>query len=96
MLMQSFGAGYFRRFCFVCISSLGIVIPGSVLGGFFGNVLWDYVVMALQTSAESAVALQIQPGVLTQLALTQMLLAVIATVIVSIFIAVPRGMSSRR
>ena len=96
MLMQSFGAGYFRRFWFVCICSLGIVIPGSVLGGFFGNVLWDYVVMALQTSAESAVALQIQPGVLTQLALTQMLLAVIATVIVSIFVAVPRGMSSRR
>lgn len=96
MLMQSFGAGYFRRFWFACISSLGIVIPGSVLGGFFGNVLWDYVVMALQTSAESAVALQIQPGVLTQLALTQMLLAVIATVIVSVFVAVPRGMSSRR
>lgn len=96
MLMQSFGAGFFRRFWFVCICSLGIVIPGSVLGGFFGNVLWDYVVMALQTSAESAVALQIQPGVLTQLALTQMLLAVIATVIVSVFVAVPRGMSSRR
>lgn len=95
-LMQSFGANFPSRFRFVCISSLGIVIPGSIMGGALGNLLWNYVVAALQTTAESAVALQIQPGVLAMLALVQMVFAVTATVIVSCLVAASKGLLSRR
>ena len=95
-LMQSFGANFPSRFRFVCISSLGIVIPGSIMGGALGNLLWNYVVAALQTTAEFAVALQIQPGVLAMLALVHMVFAVTATVIVSCLIAASKGLLSRR
>lgn len=95
-LMQSFGANFPSRFRFVIISSLGIVIPGSIMGGILGNLLWNNVVAALQATAESAVVLQIQPGVLAMLALAQMAFAATATWIISSFVAVARGMSSRR
>ena len=95
-LMQSFGANFPSRFRFVCISSLGIVIPGSIMGGALGNLLWNYVITALQTTAESAVVLQIQPGVLAMLALVQMAFAVTATVIVSCLVAASKGLLSRR
>lgn len=94
--MQSFGANIFRRFGYVLASSLAIVIPASVLGGWIGTALWDRLVLSLQTTAESAVALQIEPGTLTQVAAAQLILAIVLTVFVAIFIAVPRGMSRRK
>ena len=81
---------------FVYISSLGIVIPGSIMGGALGNLLWNYVITALQTTAESAVVLQIQPGVLAMLSLAQLVLAVAATMIVSCLVAASKGLLSRR
>lgn len=94
--MQSFGAGFFRRFGHVMASSLGIVLPASVLGGWLGMQLWDRMVVALQTTAESAVALQIEPGTLTAISGAQLLFALVLNICVAVFIAAPRGMSARR
>ena len=94
--MQSFGAGFFRRFGHVMTTSMCIVLPASLLGGWIGTLLWDRLVAALQTTAESAVTLQIEPGTLTQLAAAQLVFAFFLTVFVAIFVAAPRGMSTRR
>ena len=94
--MQSMGAGFFRRFGHTLVSAMGIVIPASVLGGWIGTQLWDGLVTQLQATAESAVTLQIEPGVLTQISAAQMILAMLLTVCVSAFVAVPRGISARR
>ena len=94
--MQSFGASFFHRFGHVMGVSLGIVIPASILGCWIGNLLWDNLVKALQTTAESAVALQIEPGVLTAVAGIQLIFALFTTVCVAIFIAAPRGIARRR
>ena len=94
--MQSMGAGYLRRWGYVLASSLALVIPASVLGGLLGNLLWGGMVKALQTTAESALALQIEPGVLTRIAGAQLLLALALTVFASVFVAAPRGISNRK
>jgi hypothetical protein len=94
--MHSFGAGFGRCFIHVMFSSLCIVIPASVLGGWIGSALWDYLVAALQTTAESTVALQIEPGALSLVALVQLLAAGIFTICVAIVVATPRKMASRR
>ena len=78
------------------VSSLSIVIPASLLGGYIGGQLWQGLVSALQAAAESAVALQIEPGTLTLLALTQLIIAAGFTIFVAIYIAAPRKMASRR
>ena len=94
--MHSLGAGFGRCFFHVMFSSLCIVIPASVLGGWIGSALWDYLVAALQTTAESTVALQIEPGALSLVALVQLLTAGIFTICVAIVVAAPRKMASRR
>lgn len=94
--MQSFGAGFMRRFCHVLASSMGIVVPAAVLGGMVGSQLWDEMVALLQTTTESAVALQIEPGALTQVAAMQLLFALVMNICVAVYVAAPRGMSARR
>ena len=94
--MQSMGAGYFRRFFFVVGSSLAIAIPASVLGGYIGGQLWHGLVSALQATAESTIALQIEPGTLTMVAVAQLVLTVVLTIFVAMYIAAPKKMDSRR
>ena len=94
--MQSMGAGYFRRFIFVVGSSLGIAVPASLLGGWIGDQLWDNLVSALQTTAESTIALQIEAGALTMVAVAQLVLTVVLTIFVAMYIAAPKKMDSRR
>lgn len=94
--MQSLGCGFLRRLWYVLLSSLGIVIPASLLGGWIGGQLWGKLVAVLQTTAESSIALQVEPGALTKVALAQLLFAVVLTISVAIFVAAPRKMASRR
>lgn len=94
--MQSMGAGFFHRFRYVLLSSLAILIPASVLGVWLGTALWGRMVEALQTTAESAVALQIEPGTLIQVATAQLLLTLVLTVFVGILVAAPRGIFRRK
>lgn len=94
--MHSFGAGFGRCFIHVMFSSLCIVIPASALGGWIGSALWDYLVAALQTTTESAVALEIEPDALTMVALTQLAVAGILATIAALVVAKPEKMASRR
>lgn len=94
--MQSLGSNYIRRFAYVLGSSMSIVVPATVIGCVLGIQLWDGIVAALLATAETTVALQLEPGVLVKVAAAQLLLALIADAIISGFVARPRGMSSRR
>ena len=94
--MQSLGARFPRRLGTVLLSAMGIVVPASALGGVIGSLLWDETVAALQTTAESAVALELEPQALAMVALAQMLFALVLSLGVAVFVAAPRGMSARR
>lgn len=94
--MQSLGAGFLRRSFYVMASSMGIVLSASLLGGWIGSRLWEGMVKVLQASAESSIALQLEPGALLWVTLGQLIFASVLTVFVVLFVATPRKMASRR
>lgn len=94
--MQSLGAGFLRRFTHVMASSIGIVIPASILGGLLGLWLWDTIVTLMQATAESTVALQFELITLAKIAGVQLILVLVLNMLVELFVAAPKGMSSRR
>ena len=94
--MQSLGSGYGRRLGYVVAMSMMILIPSSVFGGLLGVLLWDRMVVVLQETAMSAVALELDMAVLARIAGAQFVLALALSAAVALFVAAPRGMSARR
>ena len=94
--MQSLGCGFMKRFGHVLLSSMVIMVAASLLGSLAGMALWDTMVAALQSTAESSIALQLEPKVLAVIAAAQLLLGLLLSTLVAIVIALPRGISARR
>lgn len=94
--MESLGCSYFRRFGHVLLSSMTVMTLATALGAGIGVALWDSVVAALQSTTESSVALQLDPNVLLMVAGAQLALALLLNILVSLVIAMPRGISARR
>lgn len=94
--MESLGCKFGRRFGHVLLSSMTILVLASALGGYWGTMLWDRVVIALQETTESAVALQLEPNVLKQVAASQLVLSLTLSSFIAVFVAIPRGISARR
>lgn len=94
--MLSLGAPFRKLFAHVLASSMALVIPGSLLGGLLGHLLWSNVSGALQASAESSISMQLDPLTLAVVALMQLVVAFALSAIVALFVALPKGMSSRR
>lgn len=94
--MQSMGCNFLQCFGHVLLHSMLIMVTASLLGGLAGSLLWDQVVAALQATAESSIALQLESGVLAMVAAAQLLLGFVLTVFVAVVIAIPRGISARR
>lgn len=94
--MRSFGAGFFRRFWYVLVSSVWILLPASLLGGWIAEGLWAYLVAALQNTAQSAVQLQIRPGMLTAVGFLQAVFSLVLVTLTAVLVAVPRGLHARR
>ena len=94
--MESMGCHYGQRFGHVLLSSMSVMLAASALGCLIGSALWDRVVAALQTTAETSIALQLEPGMLAMVAAAQLILALLLNILVAFFIAAPRGLSARR
>lgn len=94
--MQSLGCKFGKRFGHVLLHSMVIMVTASILGGLAGSLLWDRVVAALQATADSSIALELEPGVLVTVAAAQLLLGLVLSTFVAVFVALPRGISARR
>lgn len=94
--MESMGCGFGRRFGHVLLHAMVIMVLASALGGLAGSLLWDRLVAALQATAESTIALELEPGVLASVAVAQLLLALVLSAFVAVFVAAPRGIAKRR
>ncbi len=95
-IMESMGCHFLRRWGHILLSSLVILTAASLLGMLLGYGLWDRMLSALQTEAESTVALELAPGMLAVVAAVQLLLALALSGIAAGFTALSRGISKRR
>ena len=95
-IMASLGAHCGKRFGYVLLSSMGLVIPAAALGGMIGFLLWKHVVAAIQATAEFNLPLQLESETIVVLATAQLLLTLVLTAVVAVFIASNKGISSRR
>jgi hypothetical protein len=95
-IMWSLGTKGIRRYLHVLLSGIAIVLPGTLLGCLLGILSWDGVVRLLQISADSAMALQMEPGVLLLIAGAQLMFAAIVNALVPFFVIFPKGMAKRR
>lgn len=94
--MESLGVSYIKRAFFILKSSMTIVTLASVFGILLGTGLWGMAVSFLQSSANAATSLFVEPGTLERIVLVQFGAVFLLTIIVSLFVAVPKKMSARR
>ena len=75
---------------------MSIVTVASVIGILMGFLLWGFAVGALQTTAEAASALMVEPGTLIFIGIAQFFIVLILNIVVSLLVAVPKKMAARR
>lgn len=95
-VMERIGTEPRSRSAFVQLSSLGILVPGTALGGFTGSVLWNRVVQFLLNSAEGAFAVRLEAWVLVLLAVAHLAVAWGLVYLVSVPLCRNHGISRGR
>lgn len=94
--MDSLGSGTVRKVAHVLRSTLGILIPGAVLGCCVGLELWDYVGEALSDYMGSDIALVLEPASLWQVAGVQTLAVTVVTALGALILAGSMDLMKRR
>lgn len=96
-MMGSLGAGRGRMIRHVLASSIGILIPGSLMGTAIGVLAWDTVVAELMETVNISIPLEADMLVTAPLiTLAQLSVAVIIILILSILITGSKNMMKRK
>lgn len=96
-MMGSLGAGRGRMIRHVLASSIGILIPGSLMGTVIGVLAWDTVAAELMETVNISIPLEADMLVTAPLiALAQLSVAVIIILILSILITESKNMMMRK
>ena len=82
--MAGLGAPRRDKIAHVCLSALGILLPGTVLGAVLALVLWGPVVGRLLTAGNAAFSLSLDLGALAAVAAAQLVLALVMVLLLSI------------
>lgn len=93
--MECLGANRWQRMAYVQLNSLGILIPGTVLGTTIGSILWEYVVQFLLNSTESALAVKMEVWILVLIATAQLIVASYLVHLISIPLGRSCGIAKR-
>lgn len=95
--MGSLGASRIRKINHLILSSIGILIPGSIAGAVIGALAWEKVAAELMASVNVSIPLEADMLVTAPLvALAQLFAAVIAILIVSLLITGSKNMMTRK
>lgn len=94
--MDSLGAGTPRKVGHVLRSTLGILIPGSAVGGAVGLALWDYVGRALADYMGTEVDLVLEPASLWLVDGVQMAAVAVVTALGALVLAGRMDLMKRR
>lgn len=94
MIMESLGTDRGNIVWYVLKSSLGIVIPGTMVGVTVGMVLWKRVVDAIMTSAGAVLDLVMDPMVLCTIVVVQLCLVICMVLVAAMVMTRPKCLMS--
>lgn len=96
-IMSSLGASKGKRIIHIVVSTLAVLLPGAVLGGLVGLLLWERVAETLMESVNVQIPLDANMIILAP-SLTLVLLAVMFVVIllVAVFVSGNKGLMRRK
>lgn len=90
MIMESLGTDRGNIVWYVLKSSLGVLVPGTMVGAAVGMLLWKKAADAIMMSAEAVLDLEMDPMILCGIAVLQLCLAT------CMVLAVAAGMTRRK
>lgn len=91
-IMYSMGVPRHKRIVHVCISSLTVLVPGTVLGAGAGLLLWQRVTDGLLENVGSVLFVDMEPKVLALLAVAALLTLLLRVLCVAIPLTRARGL----
>lgn len=95
--MGTLGATGWKKLCYLMVSSVSLLIPGTVLGTVFGVLVWERVAAELMASLSVLIPLESNmAATVPAVALTQLLAATILVLVISIFAAGSKHMLKRK
>ncbi len=95
-VMTALGAKRGQKIWQVWIGSVGILLPGSLIGAVLGMLLWETVISRLAGSIGESVTLEMEPSVLLGIAAAQLALALLLTLLLALPMSRNRGISKRK
>lgn len=94
--MSSLGANRKRRICHIVLGSLGILLPGTVIGIGLGIVLRQEVLDALTQTVSVEIPLEMDPKSLILIGILQLLFASVVVTIMALPISRERSLMQKR
>ncbi len=94
--MTALGAKRGQKIRQVFIGSMGILLPGSLIGTISGILLWETVVSKLAESIGESVSLEMEPSLLIGIAAAQFGVTLILTLLLALPMSRNRGISKRK
>ena len=96
LTMEALGTERSRRIGYLLSSSLGLLIPGTVLGTGCGILLWDQVVAALTENAAAMLGIQMNAGSITAVAAVQLVAALVLVLLLAVHATKHKSLSKRK
>lgn len=94
--MGTMGANRWRKLCHLMVGSIGLLIPGTLLGTIVGVLAWEKVAEELMASLSVMIPLEADlSATVPRLALAQLLAVAFVVLILSIFATGGKNMRSR-
>ena len=95
--MGTLGASRIRKIRYLMTSSIGIIVPGSILGAVMGTLAWEKVAAELMASVNVSIPLEADMLVTAPLiSMAQLLTAVIAILVLSVWITGNNNMMKQK
>lgn len=96
LTMQALGAGRGTRIAHVLLCGAEILLPGTAIGTVCGMLLWERIVRMIAAAVGSELTLNMEAGTVAAIGLSQLVLMLAATGILTIPMTRPRGLKKRK
>lgn len=96
LTMEALGAERSRRIRYMLNSSLGLLIPGTILGAGVGMLLWDKVTATLSENGTAMLDIRMNAGSMTAVAVMQLVIALIFVLLLAVHATKNKNLSQRK